>query len=121
MSTQLFSLSGVPDDEADEIRELLSENEIDYYETPANRWGISAAMIYLKDKKQLEKARSLIAKYQAERAYAAREEYERLKREGKSETIIDKIKQAPIKVIFYLALIALILYLSIKPFIDFGK
>ena len=121
MPTKLFSFKNVPDDEAEEIRELLAGNEIDYYETPNSKWGVSTAALWLKNEKQLKKANFLIEKYQTERAYRAREEYEKLKREGKNETIADKIKQNPIKVIFYLALIITILYLSIKPFIDIGK
>jgi hypothetical protein len=121
MPIKLFSLKNVPDDEVEEIRELLSGNEIDYYETPTSKWGISTAVIWLENEQQLKKASLLIEEYQTERAYRAREEYESLKREGKNETIADKIKQDPIKVIFYLSLVITILYLSIKPFIDIGK
>jgi hypothetical protein len=121
MIVKLFSLKNVPDDEAEEIRELLTKNEIDYYETPPSKWGISAALICLKNKQQLEKASSLIAKYQTERAYKAREEYEKLKREGKTESIADRMKKAPVKIISYLTLIIIILYLSIKPFLNIGN
>jgi hypothetical protein len=121
MPIRLFSLKDVPDDEAEEIRELLTENEIDYYETLPSKWGVSAVMICLKNGEQLEKASLLITKYQTERAYKAREEYEKLKREGKSETVVDRIKKDPVRIILYLALIIIVLYLSIKPFISIGK
>jgi len=32
MPILLFSLRGVPDDEADEVRELLTEQNIDFYD-----------------------------------------------------------------------------------------
>jgi hypothetical protein len=119
MPVRLFALKGVPDDEAEEIRALLAENNIDFYETPPGKWGLSGAMLWLKDETQLEESKRLIIEYQIKRAYQAREEYAQLKREGKNKTLVDKIKQEPFKMIFYVVLIALVLYLSIIPFIGF--
>ncbi|WP_096526115.1 DUF6164 family protein [Candidatus Nitrosoglobus terrae] len=121
MACKLFSLRDVSEDEAEEIRELLNKNEINYYETPSSIWGISTAAIYLKNEHLLEKANLLITRYQTEKAYKARKEHEKLKREGKTETIIDRIKKDPIKIISHLMLIIIILYLSIKPFISLGN
>ncbi len=121
MSVLLFKLRGVPDDEAEEVRELLADNDIDYYETPAGKWGISMPAIWLKDKDQLQRAKLLIDKYQGERLIRARDEYERLNREGKNKTIIEAIKEDPIRFVVYFAVIVIVVYLSTKPFIDFGK
>jgi hypothetical protein len=121
MPTILFKLRDVPNDEADEIRELLTKNNIKYYETPPSMWGISAGAIWLKDEHQLENAKGLIEKYQRDRSIKIREEYEHLKREGKAKTIIDKIKEGPVQFIIYLLLLLFILYVSIKPFLNFGK
>ena len=121
MSIRLFTLRGVPDDEAEEIRALLTKNEIDYYETPTGKWWISAGAIWLKNENQLEKAHFLIEQYQKERAYKAKKEYQKLKSEGKAETILDRMKQNPIQFIVYIALLVLVVYLSTKPFIDIGK
>ena len=121
MSVILFKLKGVPDDEAEEVRDLLAKNKINYYETHAGKWGLSLAAIWLKDEAQLEKAKLLIEEYQRERSRRIREEYEKLKREGKVETIIDRIKREPIQFIIYLAVILFVAYFSIKPFIDIGK
>ena len=41
MSKLLFRLRNVPDDEADEVRELLTQHSIEFYETGAGNWGIS--------------------------------------------------------------------------------
>lgn len=49
MSKLLFKLRGVPDDEADEIRALLAEKQIEYYETSAGNWGISLPALWLQD------------------------------------------------------------------------
>lgn len=121
MPVQLFRLRGVPDDEAEEIRELLSTNKIDYYETPGGNWGISMPAIWLKDESQLHEAQLLIQKYQGERLARVRDEYERFNREGKNKSIIDVIKQNPVRFIVYLAAIIAVIYLSTVPFIDFGK
>ena len=121
MPTRLFTLRDVPNDEADEIRDILTNNNIDFYETPPSMWGISAGAIWLKDEHQLDYAKELIEKYQRERSIKILGEYEQLKREGKAKTIIDKIKEGPIQFIIYLALLLFIIYVSTKPFLNFGK
>ena len=84
-----------------------------------NSTGMAA--IWLEDEAQLERAKILIQEYQRERSLRIRAEYEKLKREGKLETIIDRMEREPIQFVFYLAVILLIVYFSIKPFIDIGK
>jgi hypothetical protein len=121
MAVIIFRLNGVPDDEADEVRNLLADNNIEFYETSAGRWGISVAAIWLKDEGLKAKARSLIDEYQEEKAIRTRREYENLRREGRVETIIDRIKQRPVQFLFYLAIIIFILYVSIRPFISIGE
>ena len=39
MAKILFRLNGVSDDEANDVRELLSNNAIDFYETSPGNWG----------------------------------------------------------------------------------
>ena len=76
MSVLLFKLNGVPEDEAEAIRECLSSQDIEFYETSAGNWGVSLAAIWLNDESRLEEARALIAHYQRQRALRAREDYE---------------------------------------------
>ena len=121
MSVILFRLRGVPEDEAEEVRDLLENNNLDYYETSVGRWRLGMAAIWLEDEAQLERAKILIQEYQRERSFRIRAEYEKLRREGKLETIFDRMKREPIEFIFYLAVIFLVAYFSIKPFIDIGK
>ncbi len=121
MPTKLFALNGVPDDEAEEVRALLIAGGIDFYETSAGNWGISSPAIWLNDEIQLEKARSLIDVYQRERLVRVREEYAQLQRAGRQRTIIDVIRENPLRFIVYLAVIAAIIYFSTKPFMDIGK
>ncbi len=121
MAIRIFNLNGVPDDEIEEVRELLTQNNIDFYETPAGRWGISSPALWIKDETQHARVKEILAKYAAERATRKRAEYERLKKEGKQKTALDLIKEKPLFVAIYTALLALVLYLSTLPFIYFFK
>lgn len=91
MPELLFKLRNVPDDEAEEVRQLLNDHEISFYETHAGSWGVSLPGMWLQDDSQLKEAKSLIETYQRERASVARESYEQLKKEGRHETVMDKI------------------------------
>ncbi|MBU1689938.1 MAG: hypothetical protein KJ958_02135 [Gammaproteobacteria bacterium] len=121
MSIKLFSLHNVPDDEAEEIRELLRSNELDFYETPAGNWGVSLPYLWLHDENQLEKAKVLIDHYQQERLIRVREEYAQLEQTGRHRTLGDVIRENPQRFVVYLVVIATVLYLSIMPFLDIGK
>lgn len=122
MSKQIFRLRNVPDDEAEEIRLLLREHDIEFYETPGGNWGISMPALWLNDENEhrAEKAKTLIERYQEERALRIRREYEELKQQGKHRRLSDAFRERPLEFIFYLLIVALILYLSTKPFLDFA-
>ena len=121
MSILLFSLKNVPDDEAEEVRQLLASNSISFYETPAGKWGISSPAIWLHDDEELPNAKALIEAYQKERFIRNRKEFESLKSEGKHRTIVHAIAENPLRFVFYLAVIAVVLYLSIAPFFRLGS
>ncbi len=117
MAVLLFNLRNVPDDEADEVRALLTENNFDFYETSAGKWGISVAAIWLKDDARLPQARELLVNYQMQRSQEMRAEHQRLKDEGKLETFADRVRLEPLKVFIYLVIILVILYFSIAPWL----
>lgn len=117
MPSLLFSLRGVPDDEADEIRELLNSNGVHFYETSPSPWGISAGAIWLRDESDVGRAKSLVAAHQKERFVRKRAEYEELKQQGKRRTIVDIAREGPVRFLLYIAIIAVVLYFSIKPFL----
>lgn len=118
MSTQLVNLRGVPDDEADEIRHLLDANEIVFYETSAGNWGVSMPAIWLTEDYQIATAKRLLQAYQAERAEKARGEYEQLKAKGEHRTLVDEIKDSPLRFAAYVAIATFVLFFSVKPFVD---
>jgi len=119
MPTLLFRLNGVPHDEADEVRALLRDSKIDFYETHAGRWGISLGGIWLRDEDgdRAERARSLIEDYEQERTGRAREAYDEQRRSGRRETLVQRLLSDPLKVIAVFAIVLGVLYLSLMPFI----
>ena len=120
MAILLFSLRQVPDDEAADVREVLEENHIDYYETHAGNWGISMPALWLRDEQQHEQARQLINAYQEQRRITIQEEYARLKQTGEANTFLKNLWHYPAQTILFIAAIVLVLYLSIKLVLEFG-
>lgn len=117
----LFRLNNVPEDEAEEVRALLTENGIDFYETHAGNWGVSTAAIWLRDGSRLAEAKSLLAAYHAERAIRVREAHRQSEAEGLRRGLLDELKEHPLRLILYLAVILAVLYLSTMPFFNWGK
>lgn len=118
MAVLIFKLRGTPEDEANDIRQLLDDNHFDWYETSAGNWGISMPGIWLRDDSQKDHAAELIKDYQVDRYLRVRAEYEQLKREGKHRKLVDIIKEDPGVFVLYLIGITAILYFSVKPFMD---
>ena len=116
MPLQLFNLRGVPEDEAEDIRQLLDENQIEFYETSAGNWGVSLPAFWLSDESsQFDEAKALIDAYQVERAERAQEAYRQLKAEGQQRNLIGMLKESPLQLAVYLLLIGLILFISLTP------
>ncbi len=118
MARLLLNLRHVPDDELEEIRTLLDEHHIDYYETAPNRWGISMGAIWLKDEDQYPQARTLLTRYEHERRQRMRAAHEAERARGEAETLWQRICRRPVETLIYVAVAALVLYLSTKPFLD---
>ncbi len=120
MPILLFSLRGVPEDEAFEVRELLTEHEINFYETSAGNWGVSMPALWLRDDSELEKARQLLDEYQRQRQITQRQLYLQQKQTGESKTLFRAFKEKPLLFIAYLAVLILVVYVSIKFLFELG-
>lgn len=114
MSKLLMNLRNVPDDEAADVRAMLDQHRINYYETQPSRWGISFGGIWVKEATDFAEAKRLMADYQAGRQQRARDEYETALREGRAETFLSVLRKDPARValtvlgiLFMLALLAL--------------
>ncbi len=121
MAVRIFNLRNVPDDEAEDIRELLQQDNIDFYETPAGNWGVSVPSLWVRDEIQEPRAKSLIAAYQKERQIKAKAEYARQQAAGEQRTIFDSIKENPLRFIAYMLIIVGLLYISTMPFLNLAK
>jgi len=121
MAVKLFKLRNVPEDEAEEIRQLMVTQGIEYYETEAGGWGISVPAIWIHDDSRLDEATALIEAYQQQRTERARAEYRQLKDEGRHQTVVGKIRQNPLQFILFLLLALFIIYVSLAPFIHFAS
>ncbi|RBP79470.1 hypothetical protein EBI01_16010 [Marinomonas rhizomae] len=112
MATLVFRLKYVPDEEADDIRQLLADHDIAFYETTAGRWQISMAGLWVKDKEQAIKARELIREDQIARAQTMRP----ITFGQWILGYLQHARQNPAEAIFTLIAVLLILGISIVPF-----
>lgn len=115
MRTLLLNLRHVPDDEADEVRALLSANAIAFYETAPNRWGISAGAIWIRDDTDAIRAKALMADYQARRSEQRRAAWLEARRDGSAPTWRSQLHEAPLRVVVILLAIVAIVALSLWP------
>jgi len=112
MATLVFRLKYVPDEEADEVRQLLTDHDIPFYETSAGRWQVSMAGLWVKDKEQALQARTLIKADQIERA-------KDMVPPSFGQWIMGYVhhaRQNPVEALFTLFAVVLILGISIIPF-----
>jgi len=116
MAKLLMNLRHVPEDEAEDVRALLDAHAIAFYETPANRWGISMGGIWLRHDAQAEDAARLLADYQARRQADARAAYEARRGAGTADTVLARLRRDPMRILIYVGAAGLILYLLILPF-----
>jgi hypothetical protein len=116
MAVLIFKLRYVPEDEAQEVRQLLSDNDIDFYETSAGVFGISMPGLWLRNEEQLAKAGQLIDGYQQLRQDSARQDYELSQSQGTSRTFMDMFKEAPVRYMSFILAIILLCYLTLFAF-----
>lgn len=117
MAKLLVNLRWVPDDEAAEVRDLLSRYHFDYYETPPNRWGITSGGIWLQDAGCYVHAKQLLDEYQRKRSERVRAENEELRQRGEMDTLLKRVGREPIKVVLYGVIMAIIVAFMTIPFI----
>ena len=116
MSKLLFRMRDVPEDEAEEVRELLRQNDIEFFETHAGNWGISLPALWLKRAEQFDSARQILDEYQSNRGQRIRQEYKLDCERGAAKTMWQNFIENPFRITAYLILIGLVLYFSIRLF-----
>ena len=121
MAKLIFKLKSVSDDEADDIKNLLAENKIEFYESPAGNWEISMHALWLNDEAKYAQAKQLIDEYQVRRSQRMRLETQQKIEQGEHETFIQRLLNKPVQFLITLAIIVFILYFSIMPFLEIGQ
>lgn len=118
MPHHLMNLRHVPDDEADDIRELFEAHEVPYYETPPSRWGISMGGFWVHDPDEAARAKALLADYQCERLQRQRSAFERDKQEGRIPGFWQRLRHRPLTVMAACVGIAAILAITLAPYLS---
>lgn len=118
MSVLIFRLRHVPEEEADAIRSLLDESQIDWFETTAGNWGIAMPGLWVKEDKDVQKARSIIDDYQQTLSITQRKLYEERQQAGEVSTFTQRIAQHPFRIAVIFLFCLFILYVSIHPFMQ---
>jgi len=118
MPKLLFNMHGAPEDEIQDVRELCETHEFSVYETEAGRWGIGLAAIWLRDEEQFETAKAILDEYQKSRFSEAQEDRAKLQQLTFAQNIFVKFKQDPNQFLMSLLAIAIILGLTLYPFLN---
>lgn len=116
MSKLLFKLRNVPDDEAIEVRTLLDEHGVEFFETSAGNWGISMPGLWLAQADDFERARALIDEYQDARAERERERYLALRARGEAPTFWQLLRKKPALVGIQVIALVLLITLAVRLF-----
>ncbi|MEQ3637428.1 DUF6164 family protein [Alcanivorax sp.] len=117
MTTLLLNLRQVPDDEAEEVRALLNEQQILFYETTPSLWGISSGGIWLTNPLDRERAKALMEGYQAERTRQQREQFEQAQRDGIAPTLGRRLLEQPGRALGVLIAVTILLLVTLVPFL----
>jgi hypothetical protein len=121
MSKLLFDLRNVPDDEADEVRDLLTAHALDFYETKPSGWGLFGGGIWITDEANLGTAKALLSEYQLQRQAAAQASYAAARREGTAETLWTTLRREPGNALILLFTILFVVALTVLPFVLLSK
>lgn len=117
MARLLFKLAQVPDDEVDEIRALLHENTIAFYETDVGFWRVGLDAIWLPDGGQELQARELIRQYQQQRLAQQRSIHAQLAEQGDIPSLWQRVKAHPLRMLGLVLAISFVLALTLLPFV----
>lgn len=117
MARLLFKLTQVPVDEAQDIRALLDDNQIRYYETDAGFFRVGLDAIWLADDSQEEQARRLIRAYQQERTRQQQATYAELVEAGQAPSVWQHFCAQPIRFLLLVCAIIFVAGLTLVPFL----
>lgn len=115
MPALLLNLRHVPEDEIEEVCELMANHHIEHYVVPAGPFGLSAGGIWLNDRADQPRAKALLDAYQVERARKARAAWDQARQEGRAETLWQRLRQRPGQVLWLLGLSLMVMLIFFAP------
>lgn len=118
MPTLVFRLRNVPEDEANDVRALMDDTDLDWYETSAGNWGIAMPAIWVSNDGDADKARQLINAYQRDRQSTMRGNYQQELDQGRVVSFTQRLKDHPVRVAGLVLFCLFILFVSINPFLQ---
>ena len=121
MAHLLFRLRHVTDEEAMEVRQLLEEHGFDTYETQAGFFRLGVDAIWLRDSRQKEAAEAALKNYQAGRLEKARREHAEALARGEISSFWQRLLQHPVQFTLVILGVALIVLLTLVPFIGLAR
>lgn len=117
MAKLLLNLRNVPDDEANDVRALLEEHSISFYETRPSSWGVSSGGIWIEDNAVHVHAKELIDEYQRVRGEQARARHQQALLDGSAETFGSLLRRRPFFVLATLLGMVVVASLVLLPFV----
>lgn len=117
MATLLFRLGNVPEEEAEEVRNLLEARGFDTFESRAGFWGLGVAAIWLRDESQYEAAREALDAYQQGLAERVRQERNELAERGEAPTLWTRLRHHPVRMLLVAVAVSVILVITLLPFL----
>jgi len=117
MPVLLFKSQGAPEDEVEDIRQLLVENSIPFYETQEGRWKLGVAGMWLADGEYLKQAQSIIEEYQRQRYDSFDEARLSLEQNGFLTGIFMQFREKPLQFTLSILSVIIVLGISILPFV----
>ena len=108
----------VPEDEAEEVRDLLKQHNIEFFETFAGNWGISMPALWISNLDQFEHARELLDDYEKSRAARVQQDYQEKRLTGEAKSIRQLFLDRPFQFVAYWTLIAIVVFISIYYFFN---
>jgi hypothetical protein len=121
VSKRLLNYRHVPEDERIEIRNLLDQAGIEAYETPPDRFGLSAGALWVADASQHRQARTLLDAYQSERAARARAAFLQARAAGEVPGLWASLSRKPLHVLGLLILVLGVLFALSLPMLQLGR
>jgi hypothetical protein len=117
MSALIFRLRNVPDDEAQDVRDLLEQHSFEWFETTAGNWGIAMPGLWLSHEADVARARALIDQYQQSRSIRLREELEQRQSAGLQPRLLDRLAERPFACAGIFGFCAFLVYVTLWPFL----